>query len=398
MEKIPDMTENASTANEQKGTAGGQSAFLGLPSMNIPAMDMRNLKWNWPGYLTFSKNTPTKGTSPVPSTPPANPAILSPEQPGVDDETATAVEEAAEGKNGVVDLDAASLLEAMSTDDIHLSSPAAGLSPVLSATPLDEPPTQDKDTGARSSTAITAPVNGAASDRNDIGDPSQTYDEGLARPQSEGRVLPAVELTNAGASPEEPPPEEKEHLPDYLPTTVYLVDNVNTSDVQKKRMWHLTSKDLTLALVTAHDVVAGQLPSAENVVALLDAVRAIIVNEAEKAATDIPLPSATKILQPQNRHLVSVDGFTTSSTIPLSAKPEHLLNAQQILHSELDAVEVFSRGQNPQHWHIAKRGLDVVLEGQPSEGEVFMEIARKESSLTDVDNDLAGVVRRFLAP
>ncbi len=62
----------------------------------------------------------------------------------------------------------------------------------------------------------------------------------------------------------------------------------------------------------------------------------------------------------------------------------------------MDVLEVFSRGQNPQHWHIAKRGLGATSDGRPLEGEVFMEVARKETTLTDVDNELAGVVRRFV--
>ena len=62
--------------------------------------------------------------------------------------------------------------------------------------------------------------------------------------------------------------------------------------------------------------------------------------------------------------------------------------------SGFDIHEVFSRGQNPQHWHISRRGLG--QNGENAQGEVFMEVARKESTLTDVDNELVGTVRRFL--
>lgn len=58
-------------------------------------------------------------------------------------------------------------------------------------------------------------------------------------------------------------------------------------------------------------------------------------------------------------------------------------------------LEVFSRGQNPQHWHVTRRGLGVDKSGSSVDGEVYMEVSRKESSLTDVDNVLASVVRRF---
>jgi len=57
--------------------------------------------------------------------------------------------------------------------------------------------------------------------------------------------------------------------------------------------------------------------------------------------------------------------------------------------------EVFSRGQNPQHWHVTRRGLGVDDNGHGIGGEVFLEVSRKEASLTDVDNVLVSVVKRF---
>lgn len=78
-----------------------------------------------------------------------------------------------------------------------------------------------------------------------------------------------------------------------------------------------------------------------------------------------------------------------------------LIDLQYSIHDYLsklcrepELLEVFSRGMNPQHWHIAKRELGG--EGHTKDVEVFMEIARKESSLTDVDNDLAGVIRKYV--
>jgi hypothetical protein len=61
--------------------------------------------------------------------------------------------------------------------------------------------------------------------------------------------------------------------------------------------------------------------------------------------------------------------------------------------------EVFSRGQNPQHWHISKRGLagaDPADEDatSTSKGEMFLEVFRKEASLPDVDNVLASILRK----
>jgi hypothetical protein len=56
---------------------------------------------------------------------------------------------------------------------------------------------------------------------------------------------------------------------------------------------------------------------------------------------------------------------------------------------------VFSRGQNPQHWHVARRGLGVDDSGNEVDGEVLLEVSRKEASLTDVDNVLVSVVKRL---
>lgn len=67
----------------------------------------------------------------------------------------------------------------------------------------------------------------------------------------------------------------------------------------------------------------------------------------------------------------------------------------RLYSSDQDITEVFSRGQNPQHWHISRSGLGTNAAGDTIKGEVYMEVARKESTLTDVDNELVGVVKRF---
>ena len=62
------------------------------------------------------------------------------------------------------------------------------------------------------------------------------------------------------------------------------------------------------------------------------------------------------------------------------------------LYRNSDLLEVFSRGQNPQDWYLVKRGSN---KESGDHGDVFMEIGRKEASLTDVDNEISGVIRRF---
>ena len=64
------------------------------------------------------------------------------------------------------------------------------------------------------------------------------------------------------------------------------------------------------------------------------------------------------------------------------------------VYRDPDISEVFSRGQNPQHWHITRRGLSLCDIGSANDGEVYMGIYKKEASLGDVDNALASVVRQ----
>lgn len=48
-------------------------------------------------------------------------------------------------------------------------------------------------------------------------------------------------------------------------------------------------------------------------------------------------------------------------------------------------IEIFSRGLHPQHWHMASRIAE--------EGEAYLEVSRKEATLSDADNILRGLYR-----
>ena len=105
--------------------------------------------------------------------------------------------------------------------------------------------------------------------------------------------------------------------------------------------------------------------------------------------------------------VTGVGGFKSTS--------EHLYSGQQLLEgsvdilssfrtqladsrigSDHDIVEVFSRDSNPQHWHIARQGSVLDSEGQTTQSTVYYHSARKESSLADVDNEVAAVLRKFM--
>lgn len=125
--------------------------------------------------------------------------------------------------------------------------------------------------------------------------------------------------------------------------------------------------------------------------------------------------TAAKILQPKDTHVFSVEGgYAVTGVGGFKSTSEHLYHAQQLIEgfvdilglfhsnsadawirSDQDIVEVFSRDSNPQHWHIAREGKNLDSEGRATENTVYYHSASKESSLADVDNGVAAVVRKF---
>ena len=126
--------------------------------------------------------------------------------------------------------------------------------------------------------------------------------------------------------------------------------------------------------------------------------------------------TAAKILQPKDTHAFLVEGnYTATGAGGFKSNSEHLYIGQQLLEgfvyilksfhpnladvwfcSDQDIVEVFSRDSNPQHWHIARQGNVLDSEGRATQSTVYYHSARKESSLADVDNEIAAVVRKFV--
>ena len=127
--------------------------------------------------------------------------------------------------------------------------------------------------------------------------------------------------------------------------------------------------------------------------------------------------TAAKILQPKDTHIFSVGDYTVAGVREFKSNSEHLYNGQQLLErfvyvlrllhpesadlwirSDQDVVEVFSRDLNPQHWHVTRRGNALDSEGRTTQSAIYYHSARKESSLADVDNEIAAVTRKFMKP
>lgn len=356
-----------------------------MPSMS---MDIRNLKWNW---WTFGKESPkpaaasAASSSAVESLPTSVGEDASPKAPG-----SRKAEQAGE-KSSLIDVDAESLREAISTE--YLRTPS-----IRSHSPLT-PSEPFSHSIPEISESATQPENTIPSLLADQPSDEQAMSAGPIQDVS------AVERSTASTSetisdnaPVSGSPTSEAVLPSLLSTTIYLGDPANSTVIEKKRVWHLTRDRLTFALLVNFKEDASSVQTlVQPILEQLTAMQEIIDDQGQEATLDASLPTATKILQPKDRHIIGKDGFLLFSSPDCVMKSEHLYNAQQLLRSNGDIAEVFSRGQNPQHWHVAKRGLAQGGEDDMSDAEAYMEVSRKESTLTDVDNELAAIVRRCYA-
>lgn len=376
----------------------GTGTFMMMPSVSM-GVDLRNMRWGWPGYLTFGKGASAKSTSVphTPSSPPSMPSqLIPPEQEHKDEGAEGNTERPNIAESVHSSVDAESLREAMSTEYVRTpptyvqSLAVSSVSEADSVGPLE--PTHSQPNGQN--TGVVAPTQ----------DPISVISQ---RSFDADMVSSDFPVDNVASSPTVPetPASIQDHAdsrappspaPALLRTTVHLDESADSLKTQEKRVWHLTRDELTLALISGLEPPFEAGFFTRRGLEALSAIQGVINQRERMSDEDISIPSATRILQPQDLHVIAVDGYTTSSANKLINRSENLLNAQEMLRSDFNVSEVFSRGQNPQHWHVAKRGLSMSDDARLTEGEVYMEVARKESTLTDADNALAAVVRNFV--
>ncbi|KAJ7066364.1 hypothetical protein C8F01DRAFT_1346646 [Mycena amicta] len=192
--------------------------------------------------------------------------------------------------------------------------------------------------------------------------------------------------------PSTPVPEPIE----FSSTTVYLSTSDDPHSTKRRKVFYLNRDRVLVALLWLDDSVDAQNltpaianPFAGDALSLATAIATSLKHDSRSTET---LPSANNILQQKDRYVLSSSSLTIRSP-EFESRSGHLYNARELLQrSEPDISEVFSRGQSPQHWHIARQGLGT--EEGFTEEEMFMEVFRKEASLTDVDNALVGVIRK----
>ncbi|KJA28021.1 hypothetical protein HYPSUDRAFT_34294 [Hypholoma sublateritium FD-334 SS-4] len=355
-----------SNSRGQSSQDGGVNFLPNMPTINMN-MDMR--KWNWPGYLTFGKGSSSKNAlekDPKDKT----------EQPPAE---ATTSAPRTELRQVEVDFNAEALEDAISSDSMSILS---------------------KDRYGQTNTAEDAHVE-SSSPKSEHGSTSDDGDSvtGELSLDSSSPVSPLLfsELT------EETPPPSPPPIPEFSTIQLYAAPSNDPTATRKVTINYLIKNTLMLALITRRngtdeDQGAADIQAvAERCTKLFDDLESCTDDINIKSISE-SIPSATKILQPRDRYAISTGQFSHSSP-SFTSNSAHLFNAKAILDKDSEILEVFSRGQNPQYWHIAKRGLgkstvEKQASGPSSDGEVFMEVFRKETSLTDVDNVLTGVVKK----
>ncbi|EPQ56355.1 hypothetical protein GLOTRDRAFT_138110 [Gloeophyllum trabeum ATCC 11539] len=404
----PILTKNgtikASAGHQRSGSLFTMSNMNMSVNMDLSSMDVR--KWSWPGYLSFGKGS---GSKPV-----ANGEASS--KVGDNDVAQEKVDtvgktESSKGENGPATAkDSAGVVDGASSED----SPPVGR-PTIEVTepqpsqedrPTTAPVTMDSPVGDPPSAPPILPSTEETSAPSVEMDPTTVVVQSLGLAPSISTSTAASETSSLAPStvsaiptPASSQLDLSEPPPEFSVTTVHVAIGDDRLQTKRRRVLYLTKHRLSLALLCGdeHDSEELDLQSlAEKSVAVLQEIRQAIKDDDEEKRTGVndPLPSVANILQPKNRHVISTGPWTVASE-GFNSKSEHLYSGHQLLQRESDVLEIFSRGQQPQHWHISKRGLGADKEGNPVGDSVFMEVLRKEDSLIDVDNELAGVARRF---
>ncbi|CDO75837.1 hypothetical protein BN946_scf184951.g35 [Trametes cinnabarina] len=367
--------QQESKADESVSAAGSILGMPVLPPMSL-GLDMKNLKWTWPGYLTFGKSNAGTKATPNPQTPPVA-AVVTPATPDISKEErrGSTAQDTVQSDLSItgstretLQVDTASLLEAISTESMGSHTRAASPAPSTLSRSTQLPESGAKGEGASS-------PEGFSTTSSPVQVPSQ----------SDPKESLASEPKPTQSETSTPRPAHS-----FLRSIVHLAASTDPLATERKRVMHLTHCGCTIAIVVdvdnALDVDNMACMAAETIESIMK-----VVADEQIRLKDEQIPSATKILQPKDRYIVAVDEYTTSSTLGFDSRSEHLYNAQQLLHGDYDVTEVFSRGQNPQHWYIGKRGVGTTADGRAVDGEAYLEVSRKETTLTDVDNALAGV-------
>ncbi|KAK2463566.1 hypothetical protein APHAL10511_004317 [Amanita phalloides] len=212
---------------------------------------------------------------------------------------------------------------------------------------------------------------------------------GIAAPiQAENVTPPPPSDSAVEAKTDDQSEAAPEPTIEALRTFVHFSEPANLLSTRRKEIFYFIDDGCSLTIIPQEGCVVTDL--ATKVVTFFKEMK-ILTSTTPLGYID-QLPSAAKILQQTDQYVITNEGVTLSDPLFSSRSPQ-LYETKAALDLDCETSEVFSRGQNPQHWHVAKRDIGVTSDGTVG-GEVYLEVFRKESSLADVDNVLAGVVRK----
>ncbi|KAG6902327.1 hypothetical protein C0995_001364 [Termitomyces sp. Mi166 len=339
------------------------SLFLGMPTMNM------NIKWGWPAALTFGKGSSKR---PGPGLEENKQGLEESKQASTDE--GHRVPDSSIPSTAAQGLDHGALADAISND----TSSGVPVSPVVdgySIPPLGDPKTPPPLEASEKVGDVSSTGASCIHDRNPVDVDSTSIASSL------NAAEPAV--------PPQPPPA-------FSSINVHLATPDNPHLTARQKIYYIINDRTMLALIGLDDELATSLPElAQNALDLLLDIETLLSEELSKTLTPEQLATVSKILQPTDIHIMSTGQFTIPSS-NFTSTSSYLYDAEELQTLDPDISEVFSRGLNPQHWHIARRGLgpsSMDEYGVPSGEEVYMQIFRKEATLSDVDNVLAGVVK-----
>lgn len=364
---------------------GGTLGFfntLHMPSMSVSSMDVT--KWNWSGYLTFGAGSKTNSTSIAAEKASQDKPQTSISVTTANGETLPLPPSDTLGSRVEVhsEIDTKSLSDALGEE---AESPQQDQQPT--DTTADAQPPQD-DT--------PAPQTGPAPDV--VSTASDRQPESV----SEASALPAVDTTG---SPAPPPADDLVTSPvetapphvEFSSFTVHvpeLLDGTKSSALIRRRTYHLNDHGFTVAVIMPPTAQANGSPFArveQEDVAHLVARTSLLLQELH-LITDREanaLSSASKsagTAQPTQHMLALRNGLTVQGSSGFASTSPYLFECEHLIDVDAETEEVFSRTTNPARWYAAHR---------LAEGELYLENARKEASLVDVDDEVATLRRRY---
>ncbi|THH21504.1 hypothetical protein EW146_g64 [Bondarzewia mesenterica] len=391
-----DSEKRAPASNSTKHSSNPSgSSLLSLGA----TMDVR--KWNWPEYLTFGKGggRKTAGSGDV---------VEGAQQPEIKsgDAQRLGVEEP--------QVDAESLHDAMSSVAIPVMDQKEPPGDEIVAFEILPPPAQNEASEVEELSTLPAHamadhitrINDAPHDT--ISDDPPINADKLETPSHEAddRQPPPSPPRGEPPSPLNPtlspilvaspaPSHECISPPSTAPTpafssiSIYIAALDEPQATVRRRVYYLIRDQLAIAFVAREnpeytDDELSVIHEAASV--LLTSIKSCIAEQESRWGGETPLPSTSKILQQRDQYILDTGHGTTVSSPDFASRSEHLYQGQELIGSP-EVLEVFSRTQGAQHWHIARREAE-------SETMQFMEVYRKETSLIDVDNELAEVVRQ----